>query len=152
MRRNSHAASCKCSAELVRTWRSAAEVGRRPAGLSFARSCTISDENFCGTEKNSEKISVRKSIENATKTAGRVVPVLCRPCEDPSECGGGRAPSGRADFCAISHDFGSKFLRHRKRIRNFSVRNWMENATQTAGRVVPVLSRPCEDLQECRGG
>ena len=43
-------------------------------------------------------------MENATETAGRVVPVLRQPCEDPSECGGGRAPSGRADFrTARSH-------------------------------------------------
>ena len=51
MRQNPQAASCQCSADLARTRRSAAEVGRRPAGPISARSHTISDENFCGTEK-----------------------------------------------------------------------------------------------------
>ena len=56
---------------------------------------------LCGSEKH-RKFSVRNAMKNATKPAGRVMPVLRRPCEDLLECCGGRASSGRADFCAIS--------------------------------------------------
>ena len=43
-RQNPQAASCQCSADLVRTCWSAAEVGRRPAGLILARSRAISNK------------------------------------------------------------------------------------------------------------
>ena len=82
-RQNSQAASCRCSADLVRTRWSAVEVGRRPAGLISARSRTISDEKFCSRPEKSRKFTVRNAFENATKPAGRVVPVLGRPCAGP---------------------------------------------------------------------
>ena len=69
--------------------------------------------------KKIEKFSVRNASKKATQTARRVAPVLSRPCGDLPECCGGRAPSGRADCRAISHDFGRKFLRHRKNLKNF---------------------------------
>ena len=106
MRQNPHPASCQCSGDLVGTCWSAAEVGCRPAGRICARSRTISDENFCGTEKNFRKFSIRNASKFAPQPACRIVPVLRRPCEDLQACCGGRPSSGRADFCAISHDFG----------------------------------------------
>ena len=58
--RNPQAASCECSADLVRTCWSASEVERRPAGLISAQSRTISDENFCGAEKKSKIFGLKR--------------------------------------------------------------------------------------------
>ena len=77
-RQKPRAATCQCSADLVRTCHSAAEVGRRPAGLIFARSRTISDENFCGTEKNFEKFR----SETRLKMGQNPHPASCQCSDD----------------------------------------------------------------------
>ena len=69
--------------------------------------------------KKIRKFSVRNASKFATQPACSIVPVVIRPCEDLQECRGGRPSNGRADFCAISHDFGSKFLRRRKNFEIF---------------------------------
>ena len=72
MQQNPQAASRQCQGDLVRTCRSAAEVGRRPLGLILARSRTISDENFCGTEKNSKTFGPKRvEICDATRMPHR---------------------------------------------------------------------------------
>ena len=91
----------------------------------FLRDLTRFCMKIFAAPKKNRKFSVRNSMQNATRTTGRVMPVLRRPCEDLFKCCGGRTSSGRANFCAISHNFRNSdenFLRLRKKSKIRDVR------------------------------
>ena len=61
-----HAASSRCMERKLRTFLRAAEAGRRRAALIAAIFCTISDENFCGAEKNSQFFGSKRDGKSDT--------------------------------------------------------------------------------------
>ena len=94
-RPNQRATSFRCSADLVRTCWSAAEVARRPAGLILARSRTISDDNFCGTDSKFENFrsETRWKMQQNWQAASRQCQGdLVRTCRSAAEVG--RRPLG----------------------------------------------------------
>ena len=113
MHATAHASSRRRAAELAGTCKGPAEGWRRPAALILQKTCTISDENFCGRE-NFRFFSVRNSSENARNCARRVTPTSRRARRDPQRSRRGQASSGRADFVENLRDFGRKFWRPRK--------------------------------------
>ena len=74
MRQTPQAASLQCFIYLVRTCRSAAQVGRRPAGLIYAQSRTTSDVKFLRHRKKFEKF--RSEIHRCLQRCVVVVVVV----------------------------------------------------------------------------
>ena len=119
-RPNPQAASWRCSADLVGTCWSAAEVGRRPAGLILARSRTISDDNCLRHREDSKffefffqcrKNFHPKSCEIAPKSAR---PDDSRPLRHYNRSSQGRLSTGtmrRAGVVAFSNAFRTENFR-----------------------------------------